>query len=259
MLAGLAVLLASPAAPAQSLELQGSAAARFEAGMQHYNAGDWDQAIAEFEAAYRLEPRRELLFAMAQAARLANECGRAATFYRRFLDTAPPERQAVAARQQMAACDREASSDPSPDEVNTPAPSTHSTPGPSNAPAPRAAPRNPAPAPAPTPVRERTSPWYADGWGHAFLGSAVALAGVGTYFVIDAQTLKGSTYGDFEAAIDRADTRRTIGYATLGAAGALSIAAIIRYATGNDPEPVAPAVTGFVNPRSAGVGIAGRF
>jgi hypothetical protein len=61
----------------------------YEAGLQSYRAGNYDDAIAKLEASYRLVPVAGLLYDLAQAHRLKGDCAGARSFYRRFLDQVP--------------------------------------------------------------------------------------------------------------------------------------------------------------------------
>jgi hypothetical protein len=81
-----------------------SAAAHFQRGGAHYAARAFEAAILEFQAAYDLEPRREYLFAWAQAERLSGDCVSALVLYDRFLATHPPGRQEGAAQENRALC-----------------------------------------------------------------------------------------------------------------------------------------------------------
>lgn len=61
----------------------------YQLGKRHYNLAEWDEAIAEFKAAYKLFPDPVNLYNIAQAYRLKNErekghCADAATFYANY-------------------------------------------------------------------------------------------------------------------------------------------------------------------------------
>jgi hypothetical protein len=73
------------------------ARARFDQGQKSYNLGKFDQAIAEFEAAYQLDADPVYLFNLAQAYRLKGSIDRALFFYRRYVDLWPdaPNREEV--------------------------------------------------------------------------------------------------------------------------------------------------------------------
>ena len=62
-----ATALAAPRDDARALR---EAKAHFRKGAIHYHAREYEQAIAEYQAAYQLSPLPDLLFNLAQAYRL---------------------------------------------------------------------------------------------------------------------------------------------------------------------------------------------
>ncbi len=62
----------------------------FIAGQKAFEERRFSEALDEFEAAYRLEPRPAVLLHMGHAARRNGELERARAFYQRFLLTGPP-------------------------------------------------------------------------------------------------------------------------------------------------------------------------
>ena len=181
------VLLLAWARPAAAEDLSPplppDARERYEAGLAHYTARRFPEAIQALQAAYALEPRREILFAQAQATRLGGDCAAATPLYQRFLDSDPPPRQVEAARIALARCR---------DAVPGPPPATRISPSPSSTPP--AAPPEPVKPPSPR------GPWYRDPTGAVLAGSAAIALGVGTGFLIAAGQ-----------ANDRANRQRTIG------------------------------------------------
>lgn len=77
-------------------------------GMNHYNLGEFDEAVAEFKAAYALTSEPGLLFNIAQAYRLAKDCAKALLWYRKFLADVPTAPNAETVKkyiaEQEAAC-----------------------------------------------------------------------------------------------------------------------------------------------------------
>jgi tetratricopeptide (TPR) repeat protein len=69
-------------------------------GLAHYNLQEYKDAIADFEAAYRLKPDPVFLYNLAQAHRLPDSLERALYFYRAFLRASPsaPNRREVEER-----------------------------------------------------------------------------------------------------------------------------------------------------------------
>src|SRR5690349_14134644 len=89
----------TPSAHAQSAQaMKPEAEVRFERGLEYYKLKEYEAAIQEFEAAYAIDARPEILFSMAQAERLSGDCESAVLLYHRFLDTNPPATHADAAR-----------------------------------------------------------------------------------------------------------------------------------------------------------------
>src|SRR5262245_54043331 len=56
-----------------------------------YNLGHYEEAAAEFEAAYRAVPDPALLFNLAQSYRLGGQSEKAVIAYKSYLRTAPPD------------------------------------------------------------------------------------------------------------------------------------------------------------------------
>ena len=188
---------------------------RYEAGLAHYAARRFPEAIQALRAAYALEPRREILFAEAQATRLGGDCAAAVPLYQRFLDSDPPARQLEAARIALARC-RDAAAAPPPAAPLAPA-----------APPPAAPPEPVKPAPPP-------GPWYRDPTGAVLAGSAAIALGVGTGFLIAAgqandRANRQRSYGDYEVHRIEAESRRRTGRLLLLGGAILGAAAAGRY------------------------------
>ena len=81
--------LSAPTAFAQQTEGD-QAREHYKKGLAAYNLGQYSEAAAEFEAAYRLFLDPALLFNIAQAHRMNGELEKALGGYRAFLRTAPP-------------------------------------------------------------------------------------------------------------------------------------------------------------------------
>jgi tetratricopeptide (TPR) repeat protein len=63
----------------------------YRAGLERFRARDYTTAVREFERAYSLYPKPELLYDIAQALRLGGRCSTALEYYERFLATQPVE------------------------------------------------------------------------------------------------------------------------------------------------------------------------
>jgi len=184
------------------------AQARFDEAMALYAAHQYQAAIAAFQAAYALEPRREILFAQAQATRLSGDCAAALPLYQRFLATQPPPQQVEATRIAVARCEA----------------ATVTATGPPRAPDP------PILAAPPPPPR-----WYSDRAGAALVGAGLIGAGVGVALVSSARSLDDQAraahdrYDTAAALRDRAERRWAWGVGTIVAGSALLATGIGRY------------------------------
>ncbi|MGE0868534.1 MAG: tol-pal system YbgF family protein [Kofleriaceae bacterium] len=93
-----ALLAVAPSARAQpapdggaapAADRKAEAKAHYEKGQNHYNLGEFDQAISEFKAAYNLSSAPGLLFNIAQSYRLKKDYEQASYFYKTFLRLKP--------------------------------------------------------------------------------------------------------------------------------------------------------------------------
>jgi tetratricopeptide (TPR) repeat protein len=92
-----------PAAPAG---VDPEAIRLYQEGLRHYQAGEYDRAIADLEASYARAPAPGLLYNLAQAHRLAHDCARALALYRRFLESAPAGETRLRAEDRASEMDR---------------------------------------------------------------------------------------------------------------------------------------------------------
>lgn len=102
----LVTLLASVAAAAAPGEKEARAAA-LEA-KKAFDLGDYAKAIEQYEAAYKLKAAPGLLFNLGQSHRKAGNLDRATFYFRRYLETNPPEAQAKATEDVLAEVEAEA-------------------------------------------------------------------------------------------------------------------------------------------------------
>lgn len=114
-----------------------------ELGKRHYNLNEWDEAISEFKAAYKLVPDAVDLYNIAQAYRLKGDCVNSSQFYASYQreEKIKKLRDSVTkVRAEMEAC----AVAPKPVEPISP------TPNPTPTPTPVATDPPPMPYPAPT-------------------------------------------------------------------------------------------------------------
>jgi tetratricopeptide (TPR) repeat protein len=92
------ICLPSPARAADDATEQ--ARQHYQKGKQHFDLGKWDEAIAEFEEAYRLHNDPTLLFNLAQAHRRKGDLQRALDLYKNYIIENPesPKRDEIEKR-----------------------------------------------------------------------------------------------------------------------------------------------------------------
>ena len=207
----LLALLTTPAF-AQPSAAQGD----LDRGLRSYAVGQYAEAIAAFRAGYQLEPRPELLYALAQAERMSGDCKAAIETYHAFLRTHP---SAAATRRTQENLDRC---------------QTQLAVAPSRTTLPEAAKSPPAIAAAPS--RPRRS-WARDPAGASLTAIGLALAasggalwGAGQAAVVSANG--AARYGDFsalQASGLSGERERIAGIVTLAIGGAALVAGIARW------------------------------
>jgi tetratricopeptide (TPR) repeat protein len=202
---------------------------RYDEAMALYAAHQYRAAIAKLEAAYALDPRREILFAQAQATRLSGDCAAALPLYDRFLATNPPPQQVEATRIAVARCEAAALAASGP--PRTPVP-----------------PQVIATLPPPPPPR-----WYNDRAGGLLVGAGAIAAGAGAALIASARSTDEEAravtdrYDRASMLRDRAERRWGWGLATVLVGSALIVAGAGRY------------VWVGLHPRGAGVGVGSGF
>lgn len=177
----------------------------------HFDVQEYAEAEAELKQAYKLDPKPQILYALAQAQRMAGACDRAIVSYQNFLRTSPPADQAKLAQDNIDTCKAEPKPEPKPEP-------------------------QPPPKPVPPPAVHGVT-WSHDWAGHLLvIGGAIA-AGAGTYLALQGQSKIDSInsamfYDDYLARAkdaNSAKSERTLGLVTAGVGGALIIGGIITY------------------------------
>jgi tetratricopeptide (TPR) repeat protein len=182
------------------------AQALYDRALSRFATRDYAAAIGDLEAGYALEPRRDFLFAEAQAQRLRGDCAGAVGLYQRFLRSGPPAVQASAAQIALGRCAQELANRPQV-VVTVPAP--------------------PAP-PAPPPK------WWHDPWGLTLSGGAVVGLGVGVGYLAAALAARDDaggapTLGEYARRWSVAETRLDVAVGALAVGGALAAVGIARF------------------------------
>jgi tetratricopeptide (TPR) repeat protein len=241
-----------------------SAESYYKKGKKAYTLGHFDDAIAEFEKAYEIEPEPIFIFNIAQSHKQNGNYQRALFFYRRYLQEAPGANDRAEVEEKMRALEAqlaEKSAAPKPISppptsatVNAPQPPEHAPSplmsGPSSPPPVAAVPSNP-------------------GRGLIISGIVVGSAGVATIVggilagahassLHDDVTCTGCT---FDSGKDSSSsTYRTLSYVAYGVGGAAvgtGAALLILGATAKDNAPVA--FTPWFGAGTTGAAFNGRF
>jgi tetratricopeptide (TPR) repeat protein len=204
----------APASDATAPKMIPAAQALYEQGLARYQAKEYAAAIRAFEEGFALEPRREFLFANAQARRLAGDCRGAVPLYQRFLEMSPPEVQASATHIALARCAQQMATE------KPPAPPPPVTP---------VRPIEPPKAPPPP------APWTSDRVGAGLMIAGAAGLVFGGAFLVAAFSAQPdddgvASWDEFDRQAATADRRATIAAVGLAGGGALVAAGVARYA-----------------------------
>ncbi len=100
-------LLVAGSARAQSPDDRKKALEHFEAAEAHLKAGEYDQAIEEYQAAYTLVPRPGFYYNIARAYELKGDREHALEYYTRYLELDPQGRASSEARTRAVAIEHE--------------------------------------------------------------------------------------------------------------------------------------------------------
>jgi len=189
-----------------------------------FQVQQYEQAVAELQKAYVLDPKPEYLYAIAQAFRLQGDCTKAIRGYEQYLKTNPVQVEADKARANIERCKADLAAkppEPSPPPVPAPPPVVQ-----------------PSPPPPPPPISVEHRGWTSDTMGHVLVGGGVALAVTGSLlFMTGRSTIldinDAATYDEFAMRRERfegAQLRQRIGVAGMALGGALLIGGLVHYA-----------------------------
>jgi tetratricopeptide (TPR) repeat protein len=76
---------------AQSSSVEKRAKVHFDRGQSYFEQNQYDRAMSEFEAAYKLKPIPLILFDIGNVARVAGKNDKAIDYFKRYLAVAPPK------------------------------------------------------------------------------------------------------------------------------------------------------------------------
>jgi tetratricopeptide (TPR) repeat protein len=198
-----------------------------KAAAAFFKVGNFEGALAEFRAAYELDPKPDYLYAMATIEEQRGACAAAIDLYQQFLDTRPPAEDVEVVEAAIATCKAKLG-EPEPEPV---------------VPEPRPPEPTPEPRPLPPPTRRVQRPFYSDVLGDALVGAGGVGIGVGVVFYVLAR-------GDARDAADpgpretydqlwqRAQDRQRIAAIATGAGAALVIGGVVRWITADRWEVI---------------------
>jgi hypothetical protein len=202
----------APAAPAPGPDVEGpmrpEAAALYKRGLERFGARDYAGAVADLEAGYAIDSRREFLFAEGQAKRLAGDCKGAVALYQRFLATNPSPVQANATQIALGRCAQHMAEHPQIVVVEPP--------------------RQPPPPPPPPPK------WWRDPYGLAFTGAGAVGIAVGVGFIAASYSARHDaegalTYNPFDSRWSTVESRWQVGVGTLALGTTLTAVGVTRF------------------------------
>jgi len=107
LVAALLLCAAVPAARADEPEWRARAREHFASGKKHLEAGEYDDAVRDYQAAYELVPVPEMLFNLGQAYRLKGDKAKAVEHYQKYIAAEPRGRAVAEARTHIEVLGRE--------------------------------------------------------------------------------------------------------------------------------------------------------
>ena len=185
-----------------------AAQAFYDRALKKFETHDYAEAIGDLEEGFARDPRREFLFAEAQAKRLGGDCRGAVVLYQRFLTTKPPALQIDATQIALARCAQELAKKP---EVTIM-----------------------TPPPAPPPPKPEPPRWTRDPWGLAVTGAGVVALGIGIgYFVAGesahSDAKNAPSYSAYQSHWSTAGARLDVAIGALAIGAALTATGVARF------------------------------
>lgn len=244
-LACLFLVLAGAPAIVVAGKAEDEAKAHVAKATRAHQSGNFQEARAELEAAYALDPKPDYLYALGQVHAKLGDCREATSYYRRFAALQKDPQVARVVDQAIEAC--KPASDGAPDEPSDrpPADGAPATSPAGSEAAPRttgASPSAAAARPSPfggtrqPPVAQRT-PWYKDKLGDGLVLGGVVAGVIGLVQYRSAQSdldeaedrSSTTTLDRYEELVDGASGKRTTALVLAGAGGALIAAGVVRF------------------------------
>lgn len=222
-----------------------------------HKQGKFDDALAELEAAYKLDPQVDLLFSIGQVYAKLGRCDEAHAKFEEFAAKKKSKEASAIVEQAIAACIPKAPPVSSPTVAPAPPVAAASAPAATVAPsAPAPEPEKPAspapvsaeppptptfatatsgPPPVQTPVESSPRPWYRDALGDGLVLAGIAAVVVGgiEYHAATSDLDSAESAGSlarYDQLVDDAHGKRTISVVLFAGGAALVGAGIVRYA-----------------------------
>jgi hypothetical protein len=206
---------------------QQQAKKHIEKATQLHGEGKFDEALVELNAAYKLDPKPDLLFAIGQVHSKMGHCTEAAEYFHKFAKAKKKKDIDNVVEEAIKEChpaDAVMAPTPTPEPTPTPTPNVTPSPTPTPEPTPTPTPTPPPPdlTPTPAPIVEQPPPPPPPSTHHFYqdkLGDALVIIGVGAIAVgvIEYQAAKGNlddaekapTLADYNSKLDSAHSART--------------------------------------------------
>ncbi len=258
----IAVLLAS--ATATAAPKKASARAEFDRGVAAYTKGDYQGAIDALSKSFALEADEETLFAWAQTERKLGHCDKAIELYTDLLAMNLPAANKDAIKVQLGECTQILEEERAAAAMLDTPPPTGPVPQADSPPSAGPATTELQPSPPVTPTdRGSTRPRWQDPIGLSLVGVGAIGLVVGTTFLVKGSSAQSdadsaTTYDDYLAASERAESNGRVGVVGLVVGGAFVTAGVVWYMT-RTPATADRTVTGWVAPGSGGLAVSGRF
>jgi tetratricopeptide (TPR) repeat protein len=187
-----AALIALPLSASAGPKEKAEAQTHIQKATEAHEAGSYDVALVELEAAYGLDPQPDLLYAIGQVQTKLNNCPVAITYYEKFLATKPAAEPTAAANEAINTCKTQMATAPQPEPTPDQQP---------------VAPPEPPPPPPPEPRKF-------DVIGTTLVGLGVLSTVVGVVMYSSAvndldDAENAPTYQEHESLVDDAHSKRT--------------------------------------------------
>ncbi len=259
-LAAALAILAATSMPVFAAPKKGTPArVEFDRGVAAYTKGDYDAAADALGKSFALEADAETLFAWAQTERKLDRCDKALDLYGKLLLMKLPEENKDAVRVQIEECKviiaDAKPADPEGDGTKPPGAPDEDKPV---AEEPTSLRSEPLP-----PSDEAPRAWWKNPVGGALVGLGVVAAGVGTVFLVqgssaDSDKANATSYNEYQALDDKAESRGRMGVIGLAVGGALITGGVIWYATHGSKKPN-NTLSGWLAPSGGGLVVSGGF